>query len=169
MVNNEHLPAHPAARAAQSLLHPFHWCPALGRHTGVGHTQRESWDRWFQDKPCHSSAGTTSLPIRCGSNWAQESWSGALGTGTPERGIHKLFPKALFRQCSISNGKLRMDREMTRTVPCPKVPQGTYSKPLLRSYHRWLSRVVLALLPSGCEPLLGHTFLGVISPTLLQW
>lgn len=95
-VNNEHLPAHPAARAAQSLLHPFPWCPALGRHTGAGHTQGESWDRGFQDKPSHICAGTASPPIGHGSNWAQGSWSGTLGTGIPERGIHKLFPKAVF-------------------------------------------------------------------------
>lgn len=67
-------------------------------------------------------------------------------------------------QCLI--GKLR---EMTGTMPCPKVPQGTHSKPLLPSYRCWLSRVLLALLLSGWEPLLVvDTCLGVTSPAPLQ-
>lgn len=67
-------------------------------------------------------------------------------------------------QCLI--GQLR---EMTGTMPCPKVPQGTHSKPLLPSYHCQLSRVVLALLLSGWEPLLVVDIcLGVTSPAPLQ-
>lgn len=95
------------------------------------------------------SAGTTSLPMGCGSNWAQGSWSGTLGTGNCERSIHKLFPKAIFRQCSISSW------EAQRDYGDSPLPKGTLPKPLLQSYHCWMSRVVLALLPSDYEPLLG--------------
>lgn len=42
MINDEHLSASPAARAAKPLLHTFHSCPALGHGIRVGQIQLKS-------------------------------------------------------------------------------------------------------------------------------
>lgn len=107
--------------------------------------------------PLPSNVGAAGTPLGplwdMGGTAARGSWSRAWGTGTPETGIHELFPKALFRECFVSAGKTRMDRGTygdRGLPPAPSLPPPTAPHPALGCPGTFIPKACHC--PSEAEP-----------------